>query len=104
MKKIVEQKGMDFYVDEKGQYKKGRPETPTPYEMAEKVADNLNLHPEYFEDEFAFRDFVEALYEVLMTKADNGEIFYKKKKKEFPKIINNGKLDEIKNNFKRLLK
>lgn len=103
MKSIKEQTEMDFYVDDKGQYQKGRPDAPTPFEMAEKVANNLNLHPEYLEDEYAFREFVEALYEVLMTKADNGEIFYKKKKQKFPEIINNGKIDEIKENFKRLI-
>lgn len=94
---------MDFYVDDEGKFKKGRPDAPSPYEMAEKVSENLNLHPEFLENEYAFRDFVEALYEVLMSKADSGEIFYKKQNKKFPEIINNGKLDEIKQNFNRLI-
>lgn len=99
--KQIEEIGGTFHLDKQGKYQPGDGPAPEPYKMAEKVAKNLNLHPDYFKYEELFESFIYALHEVLLDKLESGEFSVKKKQKN--NISLNENIEKVKKNFKRFL-
>ena len=95
----LEELGGFFKYEKKNDFRRKTTKMPDPYEMAEQVANKIDLHPKYYKDEIAYRQFVDALYEVLSTKADTGEAFVDK---EDNGIVSNDQLNEFGDDFEQL--
>ena len=100
----IEEMGGKFHFDDEGKFNPGLGPVPEPYEMAEIVSSKIELHPEYNKDEDLYRRFVDALYDILVTKANTGEAFYMSRKKGLGKIDQdqlNESVEKLKSEFKR---
>lgn len=101
----------EFHVDQQGDLQQGEMSTPEPYEMAEKVADFLInsegpiLHPEYMENDELYRDFVDALHDVLTKRMETGENHEREQSNplDVTQAQFNESVEDFKKEFKRFL-
>lgn len=99
LKRLVENKDKEvnelssFHINDDGNFEKGYGPAPDPYDMAQGVAKNMVLHPEFYKNEDLYFAFVNALYDVLVEKGENGEMFSGKKK--HPLSIKKAQMNEL---------
>lgn len=97
--------GSEEYHMTKGGLKSGAEPAPEPHRMAHMVINRMNLHPDYYENEELMSEFIEALYEMLKEKNEEGDI----KAKDYEAMLTNpmkdkSRLNESRDELKRVFK
>lgn len=104
----IEELGSPFHYDSEGKYQEGEGPMPEPAEMADIVAKQIKLHPDYFKPENAgaLYEFFDYLQEMLTVDNESDQLFPDAKKEKFLKIGDdqlNESVEKIKSEFKRFL-
>jgi hypothetical protein len=100
----VNEIGGTFHHDKMGNFKNGDGPAPDVYEVAEGIVNNLNLHPEFLEDDDKLYRLIDAITEVFHAKIESGEIFQRRSKKiKASDLPMNESIEKIKAEFKRFL-
>lgn len=97
--------GSEEYHMTKGGLEPGAEPAPEPHRMAHMVINRMNLHPDYYENEELMSQFIEALYEMLKEKNEEGDI----KAKDYEAMLTNpmkdkSRLNESRDELKRVFK
>lgn len=108
----IEELGGPFHYDSMGKFKEGEGPMPDPLEMAEIVAKQIKIHPDFFKDENAgaLYEFFDHLKEILTIKNEADIYFPDEFKTNYPKVSddqlnenNEVSINKIKSEFKRFL-
>jgi len=68
----VDELGKEEYSFDDGNFKRGKTDGPSPYEMAEIVVKNMKLHPSYYEDRDKMYAFLDAITNKLIDDVESG--------------------------------
>lgn len=104
----IDELGGMFHINDKGGYEEGEGPMPEPAEMADIVAKQIKLHPDYFKSENAgaLEEFFDYLREMLTVDNESNQLFPDAESEKFLKIGDeqmNESVEKIKSEFKRFL-
>ena len=104
----IEELGGAFHLNNKGGYEEGEGPMPEPAEMADIVAKQIKLHPDYFKSENAgaLEEFFDYLREMLTVDNESDQLFPDAASEKFLKVTDdqlNESVEKIKSEFKRFL-
>lgn len=104
----IDELGGPFHYDRKGKYSEGEGPMPEPIEMADIVAKQIKLHPDYFKSENAgaLDEFFDHLRELLTVDNETDLLNPDARKEKFLHIDEpqlNESMEKIKTQFKRFI-
>jgi hypothetical protein len=97
----IKELGGMFHIDNDGNFKEGEGPMPSPEEMADIVAKQIKIHPDYFkpENSGAFYEFFDRLQEILTVDNESRSMFPNTEIEKLSNVETN-KLNESKEKFK----